>query len=255
MIKKLLLIPIAVLLFELPSFGQAACNPDPQYTNPSTQNGLYPDTLTDFGPAYVGTPYSQLVTIVIPPDTTVSPFGTIPWDSTVLTGVTGLPAGLTYACWNANGFGNPSRCAWKGNSIGCAIITGTPTTMGTYPLQFATNNYIGFLGNQPYTILNYKIVVNAANDVNENPTIQILQQNNPNPFGNLSEIQFTAEDNGMAQFKIYNLIGTVIQQYDVKIKKGINKLELDAKDFDSGIYFYSIAHGSTSFTRKMIVNK
>ena len=125
-------------------------------------------------------------------------------------------------------------------------------------MQFNTITYLsGFLCpvNNPFTINGYKIVVSGTIGVNENPTIQILQQNNPNPFSNLSEIQFTAEDNGTAQFKIYNLIGTVVQQYNVKVKKGINKLELDAKIFDSGIYFYSVVHGNSSFTRKMIVNK
>ncbi len=260
-IKSGLLLASTILLLELPSFGQQPCIPDPQYTNTSTQNGIYPDTTTNFGPAYVGTPYSQLITIVIPPDTTVSPI-TCTWDSTVITNVSGLPPSLSlsYACWNQNGFGNPNHCAWKGNSIGCAIITGTPVTadIGTHTLQMFTITYLsGFLcpANTPVTITGYKIVVSGAIAVNENPNIQILQQNNPNPFSNLSEIQFTAEDNGTAQFKIYNLIGTVIQQYDMKVKKGINTLELDAKNFDSGIYFYSVVHGSTSFTRKMIVNK
>lgn len=257
MIKNVLFIASAVLLFELPSFGQQACVPDPQYINTDTQRGIHPDTLVNFGPAYVGTPYNQLITVVIPPDTMVGPFP-IPWDSTVLTNVTGLPASLSYACFNQNADGSPNRCMFKGNSIGCAAITGTPVTgdIGTHPLQFFTNNYLG--GNaspNAFTIVGYKVIVSAGSNVNENPSIQILQQNNPNPFGELSEIQFTAEDNGTAQFKIYNMIGTVVQQYDMKVKKGINTLEIDAKDFDSGIYFYSVVNGSNSFTRKMIVNK
>ena len=259
MIKKLLFLSSAILLLELQSFAQQACTPDPQYTNTSTQNGIYPDTLTDFDTAYVGVPYNQLVTIVIPPDTTVPILGPIPWDSTVLNSVSGLPTSLSYACWNQNGFGNPARCAWKGNSIGCAIITGTPTVaeIGDHPLIFYTNSYVGgSTSANPYNITTYHIyVAPAGNAVNENPNIQTVLQNNPNPFGDKSEIQFTSEDNGMAQFKIYNLIGTVINQYDVKVKRGINKLELDAKDFDSGIYFYSITNGNNSFTRKMIVNK
>jgi len=257
MIKKLLLLSSAVLLFELPSFGQA-CTPDPQYTNTSTQNGIHPDTLTDFDTAYAGVPYTQLITIVVPPDTTPNfPPIPIPWDSTVLVSVTGLPTSLNYACWNNSS--KPNRCAWNGNSIGCAIITGTPTTgeIGTHPLVFNTNSYIGGQSSpNSYAITTYKIVVMpSTNAVNENPKIQILTQNNPNPFGDRSEIQFSAEDNGVAQFKVYNLIGTVIKQYEINVKKGINKLELDGKDYDSGIYFYSLSHGNTAFTRKMIVNK
>lgn len=258
MIKKLLLIPIAVLLLKSTSFGQA-CTPDPQYTNTSTQNGIYPDTLTDFDTAYVGIPYSQLVTIVIPPDTNaIPPFPSIVWDSTRLDSVTGLPASLGYLCWNNDGFGNMNRCKWKGNSIGCAIITGTPTIgeVGTHPLKFYTNNWVGGSSSaNPYVITTYKIVVVNTTAINENPRIQILEQNSPNPFGDKSEIQFSAEDIGVAQFKVYNLIGTVVQQYDIMVKKGLNKVILDAKDFDSGVYFYSVVHGNNAFTRKMIVKK
>lgn len=255
--RKLLL--LAVFSFFLSSFawGQA-CSPDPQYTNPSTQAGIHPDSVTNFDTAYVGIAYSQIVSIVIPPDTQAfpPPFPPVAWDSTRLDSVQGLPASLSYACWNTTP--NSARCAWLGNSIGCAVISGTPVAgdIGTHALKFYTSNYLGGLtSSNGYVISYYKIVVLSASSVPENPKIQILHQNSPNPFAERSEIQFTAEDNGNAQFKIYNMIGTVIQEYDIHVKKGLNKLELDGKDFDSGIYFYSIVNGSNAFTRKMIVKK
>lgn len=257
MLKKLLLIPIAVLLLKVSSFGQA-CTPDPQYTNTSADAGIHPDSATNFDTAYVGIPYTQLVTVVIPPDTQAfpPPFPPVPWDSTVLTSVTGLPASMNYACWNNSS--KPNRCAWNGNSIGCAIITGTPTSseVGTHPLVFNTDNYVGGQTSpNPYTITYYKIVVMNASAINDNPKIQSLLQNNPNPFNDKSEIIFTSEDNGIAKFKVYNMIGTVVKEYDIWAKKGINKLEIDAKDYDSGVYFYSLSYGNNAFTRKMIVKK
>lgn len=255
MAKKLLLLSALFFFLKAYSFGQA-CTPDPQYTNTSTDKGTHPDTIVNFVQGYEGSPYAQTVTIVVPPDTTVPFIGAITWDSTVLVSVTGLPPGFTYAC--ANSSPKPTLCSWKGNSIGCVIITGNPTTpdIGTYPLQFLTNNYLGGSGTpNPYTAKGYKIIINASNSVNEYPNIQIVQQNNPNPFDERSEIVFTADDNGVAQFKIYNMIGNMVQEYDIAVKRGTNKLMLDAKDFDSGIYFYSLVQGSQVFTRKMIVKK
>jgi hypothetical protein len=257
MIKKLLLIPIALLFLKSVSFGQA-CNPDPQYTNPSTQAGVYPDSVTNFDTAYVGIPYTQLVTIVIPPDTQAfpPPFPPVPWDSTILSSVTGLPASMSYACWNNSS--KPNRCAWNGNSIGCAIISGTPTIseVGVHSLTFNTDNYVGGQTSpNAYAITYYKIVVLNGNAVNENPRIQTLLQNNPNPFSDKSDIMFTSEDMGIAKFKVYNMVGTVIKEYDIAVKKGMNKLEIDAKDYDSGVYFYSLSYGNNAFTRKMIVKK
>lgn len=255
MVKKLLFLVSFFLLLKSHSFSQN-CTPDPQYTNTSTQKGTHPDTIVNFGPAYTGTPYSQTLTIVIPPDTTIPIFGAIIWDSTVLASVSGLPSGFTYACSNTSA--KPNLCSWRGNSIGCLIITGTPSAgdIGTYPLQFVINNYLGGSPNpNPFTVRGYKIVVSAATGINEKLNIQVVQQNNPNPFSDKSEILFTAEDNGTAQFKIYNLLGNAVEEYDISVKKGTNKLILDAKDFGSGIYFYSIVNGNNVFTRKMIVQK
>lgn len=248
----------AILMIELPSWGQQACTPDSQYTNPATDAGVYPDTIVNLAPAYVGTPYSQTLTIVVPPDTTIFPLPPIPWDSTVLTSASGLPPGFSYSCWNQNGFGNPNRCMWKGNSIGCAVITGTPTIAdtGVHNLLFYTDNYLGGQTSpNPYTIIGYKLIVYNNTAINENPRIQNLLQNTPNPFNEKSEILFTTEENGVVKLKIYNMIGTVIKEESIKVKKGVNRIELSANDFESGIYFYSVTDKNSTFTRKMIVKK
>lgn len=254
--KQLLLLAGALFILKTFSFGQA-CTPDPQYTNTNTQRGIYPDTITNFAAACVGTPYSQLVTIVIPADTNSGPplFITFTWDSTVMASVTGLPASLSYACWNNSS--KPNLCTWNGNSIGCAIITGTPATadIGTHNLVFNTNNYLRGYGNKTAAVTGYKIVVSVCTGVDENPNVQELIQNNPNPFSDKTEIYFTAEENGTAEFKIFDMLGTQVYHSSVKAKSGLNKIEVNAKDFNSGIYFYSIAHGNNAFTRKMVVNK
>lgn len=255
MIKSINLLAFSVFLLNGFSFGQV-CMPDPQYTNTSTQEGIYPDTIVNFAPAYAGTPYAQTVTLVVPPDTTLPILDTIVWDSTVLAGVTGLPPGFTYSCTNTSS--KPYLCSWKGNSIGCAIITGNPTTadIGAYPLQFMTNNYLGGSSiSNPYTSTGYKIIINSSNSVSEYPDIQIIQQNNPNPFDDKSEIQFTADGFGTARFKVYNMIGNAVQEYDIAVRQGVNKLVLDARDFESGVYFYALISGSNAFTRKMVVKK
>ena len=255
MIKKILLFLILIPLFNTLSFSQV-CTPDPQFT----QSGVYPDSATNFDTAYVGVPYTQLVTIVVPQDTQAFPLlPPLPWDSTRLDSVQFLPASMSYACANNNGSGNPARCMWKGNTKGCALITGTPTAgeVGTHVLKFYTNNFVGGLTSPNGYVINYYkiIVMPASNGVAETPRIQTLLQNNPNPLVSKTEIQFMSNENGTAAFKVYNMIGTVVMQYDVNVRKGMNKLELDSRDFDSGVYFYSLTTGNGSMTRKMIVNK
>jgi hypothetical protein len=260
MCKKKLFILFLALLFLKTSFSQQACTPDPQYNNTAADAGIHPNCTTNFDTAYVNTPYLQLITVVIPPDTQVfpSPFPPLPWDSTRLDSVGGLPASMTLACLNNNGSGNSSRCMWKGNSIGCAIITGTPTPaeIGSHNLTFYTSNYLGGQTSpNPYAITCYKIVVMPASNVNEAPKIYMVMQNTPNPFAEKSEITFTSENSGMITVRIYNMVGMVIKEYNMWAKKGINKVEIDAREYNSGIYFYSLSNGNNVFTRKMIIKK
>ncbi len=251
MVKSLSLLSFLFFCVVSISFSQV-CTPDPS----ATKNGTHPDTLVNFVPAYAGTPYSQTITIVVPMDTTVPILGKIKWDSTALSGVTGLPPGFTYSCSNTSS--KPNLCSWPGGTKGCVIITGNPTTadIGTYPLKFQTNNYLGGSTTaNPYVANGYKIIVNAANSINEVLDIVFFKQNSPNPFDEKSEISFTSNDNGTVQFKIYDMIGSIVQDFDIEVKKGTNKIVLNGRDFEAGIYFYSLVNGKNSFTRKMVVKK
>ena len=125
MTQKILVTAVSIFILQLSSFGQQACTPDPTYSVTTTLKGIHPDTLVNLAQAYVGVPYSQTLTLVIPKDTVN--ILTFKWDSTVAKSFTGMPASLSYACWNQNGIpAKAANCSWKGNSIGCVIITGTP---------------------------------------------------------------------------------------------------------------------------------
>ena len=111
------------------------CTPDTQYTS----SGLHPDSATGLDSATLGVYYEEVITVVVPADTVISPGPPpiiIPIDSLVMTNVTGLPPGLTYGC-------EPPSCHWPGGTTGCILISGTPTDTGTYSLTFLYNFYLG----------------------------------------------------------------------------------------------------------------
>ncbi len=234
--------------------GQA-CVPNPNFTGV----GIDPDSATNFAPGYANSPYSQLVTIRVPQDTQVlpPPIPPLSWDSTVMVSMTGLPPGFTYNCWNA-GPGNQSRCSWRGNTVGCAIITGNPTIndTGTYNLTINTQNYVGG-STSPinYIITYYKIVINAPSSVGDNNavTFEVLQ-NYPNPFSDKSEVSFTTANPGVAEVKIFNVVGTQMTSFKLKAKHGLNRFTIDSKGFNSGIYMYSITCGDKTITKRMVVS-
>ncbi|RMG70299.1 MAG: hypothetical protein D6722_08865, partial [Bacteroidetes bacterium] len=124
----------------LPGLQAQICTPDPAYTTP----GTYPATI----PAgCVGTPYETTITVVVPVDTFISsPFPvTVPFDSVVINGILGVPAGISYACAQPN-------CTFPGGSSGCVLVSGTPTTAGSYDVDIVATYYVTLFGS-PFTFV------------------------------------------------------------------------------------------------------
>lgn len=235
--------------------GQA-CNPNMSFVGP----GIDPDSATNFVQGYANQPYSQLITIVVPQDTQVlpPPLPALPWDSTVLVSITGLPNGFTYSCYN-QGPGNQTRCSWRGNTRGCAIITGNPTIndTGTYNLTIPTANYVGgSTAPVNFTITYYKIIINAPSSVNDlEPTAFDVLQNSPNPFSDKSEITYICGTAGSVDLKIYNMVGSEVSAVTLKSKQGNNKFTFDSKGYSPGVYMYSLTMGDKTITRRMVISR
>src|SRR2546430_4948284 len=99
--KKFLLLTAAAFVLLVKGFSQP-CTPDISITKP----GIFPDSATNLPHAVVGTPYSTVMQVRVPHDTTVIIFSqsiNITIDSIVLKSFTGFPSGYTNAC-------NPSTC-------------------------------------------------------------------------------------------------------------------------------------------------
>ncbi len=80
----------------------AQCTPDLSITIP----GIYPDSATGLPAGIVNQPYSEVIQARVLTDTVYNGFPAIISNITI-TGVTGLPPGLTYSC-------NPSTCVFPG---------------------------------------------------------------------------------------------------------------------------------------------
>src|SRR5947208_8876547 len=93
--KRIILLTASVL--SLAFYGYSQCTPD--LTN--THVGITPDSAPNLPHAVVGTPYSTVMQIRVPLDTSVLYMGfpvTVDFDSVILSSFTGMPTGYTYAC-------------------------------------------------------------------------------------------------------------------------------------------------------------
>lgn len=239
--KKLLL--IASLAF----FGalnlNAQCTPDASLTS----SGIYPDSATNFIGGCVGQPYEQIIQNVVPADTIV-PIGGLPFPATIvsidLNTVSGLPPGITYNC-------NPTSCSFLGGQTGCAVISGTCNTPGTYNLVFelTANATVGIIvpvpQSQDFTLTYYKIVIGAcAASIDENTTSMFKLY--PNPAYSKVVIDGLKGQNNIT---LTNAEGKIVKTYDMF--EGTS-LEMNLEGLNNGLYFVTVNHDKGTEVLKLI---
>jgi len=249
--KKLLLTLTLVFAF----FGaQAQCTPDPQFTIA----GIYPDSATGLSNAVVGQAYNEVITIISPLDTSVVIFGqSIPVtiQTIELTSVTGMPASFSYDCATTN-------CVFAGGSTSCAVLSSPSPTIaeiGSHQIVMNTTTTVdaGLLGTQTQNdVVDYYYI-------NVNNTTAIINQFNdftfelkdifPNPVNNNAKIQFISGNSADVFFTVFNYLGEKIEQKNIAATRGVNDIEISAKDYANGMYLYSINNGIQVVSKRMII--
>ena len=203
-------------------------------------------------------------------------------DSLTVLQITNLPSGL---CWatnkTTNTFGNQEN--------GCIKVTGTTTSpAGQYKLDILVIAYtsIGF----PLTTsadaagLHYYVRVNCNSSATTFPVdttqtaadsiilysaapynyacpnaIETVDQNiqslsvYPNPFNSQAEITFNSAKAGMMTEKITSVLGSTVYSNQLDVKVGANTHTINRNTLAAGVYFFTIADGSSTFTKRIVL--
>ncbi len=246
MIQRILL--LAGIIFGISLTASAQCTPDTSISIP----GLYPDTITGLPAGTVGTPYNQVIQVVVFTDTTFNGLPVLITNITI-TSVSGLPPGITYQCV-------PSNCVFPGGGNGCILLTGTPTTTGNYPIQVnldVNGTTFGIpLPSQPAVLNGYSILVNQSTGLttlSSEPVFKLLP-NYPNPANEYTEVSFTTPVGGDFKFSIYNILGREVYAQDVRAKRGLNTNRVNTSEMSAGVYLMLLDNGREVITRKMVVS-
>ncbi len=241
---KKVILTLFTAIISLSAYAQ--CTPDASITT----TGVFPAIL-DTGD--LNQPYNQVIQYFIVRDTAVTFQGqninaTI--DSITITGVKGLPAGLSYGCHNAD-------CAAPGGQPGCVTLSGTPTESGIFPLvvyiRIKARAFLGPLPiNQNVNDSNGRLFIAirpiATNSIasqqiskdiyafENNKTLQVWLNQNNNEITNcmltdltgktvLFNNQFTKDNFGAMQANTAGLNnGIYLLQVQTKLGTGIKKV-------------------------------
>ncbi|MBI1931314.1 MAG: carboxypeptidase regulatory-like domain-containing protein [Ignavibacteriales bacterium] len=94
----------------------------------------------------------------------------------------------------------------------------------------------------------------SVQSANEKPNIYSLSQNYPNPFNPITTIRYQIPVNKHVTIKVYDVLGKEVATLIDEFKPaGIHKVEFNASQLVSGVYFYKLIAGKYIDVKKMIL--
>ena len=88
------------------------------------------------------------------------------------------------------------------------------------------------------------------------PSSFSLEQNYPNLFNPITNLEFGISDLGFVSLKVYDILGKeVITLVNEKLSPGKYEVEFDGSGLPSGVYFYRLTAGEFTDTKRMMLVK
>jgi hypothetical protein len=99
-----------------------------------------------------------------------------------------------------------------------------------------------------------KDIITGIDDDNNLVTGFSLDQNYPNPFNPSTNFGFRIADFGFVSLKVYDVLGNEVATLVNEEKDaGEYKIQFNAANLSSGVYFYKLTAGNFTATKKMIL--
>lgn len=264
--KKLVLSLAAVCGLSVATFAQA-CTPDPRFTNAPA--GVYPlpDQTNPIDTFFCVEQGGSATLTAVVPDSLTSP-ARLDLTSIRISGLTGLPAGMSFA--NNVTFYSPNPrdanqsttdATFADRSIGCALISvPSATTIGDYGFTI-TAVVNGFLpvtfGNGSLVPGRYTLRVVAPGgcavgleSVGQGNFVGMTVQ--PNPTVGVATIKVASSKATQATMNIVNMMGQVINTQLVNLNEGEVMVDFDASSLSAGIYMVNMQTEDGRISRRFV---
>lgn len=132
----------------------------------------------------------------------------------------------------------------KFNSVNFAFFPNKATALNFYDLKVDLGN--------PITIP----PITSVEEVDGLPTEYALNQNYPNPFNPTTTIEFALPKSGEVNLVVYDILGRVVKELVSGVfEAGNHKVNFNATNLASGIYFYKLKAGDFVSVKKLTLLK
>lgn len=246
---KRLILPIFIVfitaLHSNTSFAQ--CEPDTVHCKDTLLPGeICPLILPD---GYVNEQYEQVFT-VIPPSEAQTQYGLVNVVKIVIDTIVNIPDGLNYIA-NSDTF--------YVDTAYCVLVSGIPTTPGTYDLEIRVIPYIYsiitgvFKGDTVVDDTSLTITIHEQAGLEDFYGIEFsILDATPNPYRNTTRIGFYTQRQDIVELRIYNLLGQLVYNEINNYPSGKNWFHFNGAILKPGTYLYRISNSTESVTRKLI---
>lgn len=118
--------------------------------------------------------------------------------------------------------------------------------------KYAWDNTWGFENHLIY----YKLTAEESYVNQPQGNIITLSQNQPNPFNNVTSINYNLSEAADVTFDLFDQTGRKVMSINKGVEiPGIQTIEVDAANLTNGIYFYTLTAGNYKASKKMVVLK
>jgi hypothetical protein len=204
---------------------------------------ICPDTLPD---GYVGVYYEETVTVWPPPEAIVGESAVTIY-KIIIDSIGNIPPGIDYEINAVDLYPDTAYCV---------LVTGTPTTPGTYTLYIRVIPFIKVFQNIVELDPQVDDTSITAN-VKELSQLPELRNNSfavigfsPNPFAEHSKIGFYNISAQTVTLEIYSILGEIIYTEKLYTAAGENYFDFDGRYLKGGIYMYKISTSVRSYLGK-----
>ena len=136
---------------------------------------------------------------------------------------------------------------------------------GVHTFEWRYNKDVGVTGGSDCAWIDYIIFPPLGAPTAQDEPVQaahdFLAENFPNPFGNVTNIEFALKQSSMVTIEVYNILGQKVKTItEDELPSGIHSVQWDGKDASghqvaNGVYFYRMNTDDFHQTRKMILMK
>lgn len=194
--------------------------------------------------------YDETVTIIPPGSFDVPDIGIVTINFIMIDSVENLPLGIDY-------FPNADTL-YPDNSY-CIQLNGTPTEIGKDTLIIRIIANVALLGGLDVPVVDdTSLVINILETVGVDPKpgsdFRVFQ-NVPNPFSELTRLDYFMPFRGEIELHVYNLQGVQVHHESDLVSPGEHSFGFDGSGLPPGTYIYRVKNAKSSISGKLIKSK